>query len=164
MTTKEAHALTTTAEGLEKLRILAAEADGQQLVYYRFWHRGHGGYEWWDKLRDEEDAKMTHEHFGLKDKPLETYQETTFLPRYPTDANALHAAEQRLGLHDRANVALRVKWVSALHDLMALQPDCPVNNVGSPVVPDIDKLLAPITIRCAAFVLAAEWKQFTKKD
>lgn len=143
MTTKEAHALTTTAEGLEKLRILAAEADG-----------------WKEIKRCSRNLNINEKGIclrGTRDSGSErTYE---FIPLYSEDANALHAAEQRLGLHDRANVALRVKWVGALHDLMALQPDCPVNNVGSPVVPDIDKLLAPITIRCAAFVLAAEWKQ-----
>lgn len=85
-------------------------------------------------------------------------------PNYPADANALHEAEKRLGLHERSNTALRVKWVNFLHDLMGKQPGCPVNKVGSPTVSDIDCLLAPTPVRCAAYVMAAEWKKLNQPE
>lgn len=81
-----------------------------------------------------------------------------YLPKYNTEAACLFAAERRLGLHDRSNTRLRVQWVNYLHDLMGAQPSCPVNKVGTPVVSDIDKLLASVEVRCLAFVMAAEWK------
>jgi len=44
------------------------------------------------------------------------------------------------GLHDRDNLELRVKWVGILRAIVARR--CPVNKVGSPIVSDIDIILA----------------------
>lgn len=83
------------------------------------------------------------------------------IPAYESKSGSaeLAEAERRLGLHDRSNTRLRVQWVNYLHDILAAQPDCPVNKVGNPLVSDIDKLLAPVEVRCLAFVMAAEWKK-----
>lgn len=126
----------------EALRIRAAELDGWRMI-------GH---------RDTPNI-VTGEPVPLWTSPqIKFVKRTPNLPNYPENPATLSEAERRLGLHDRANVSLRVKWVNFLHDILAAQPDCPVNKVGNPLVSDIDKLLAPVEIRCLAFVMAAEWK------
>jgi len=135
----------------EKLRIRAAELDG---------------WTWRPMFGNPED-------FSQEQKALATMcwvppgadpWQRTEIPSYPTDANALHEAEKRLGLHDRSDKSLRVKWVNCLHDLMGKQPGCPVNKSGSPVVSDIDCLLALTPVRCAAYVMAAEWKKVNQPE
>lgn len=80
------------------------------------------------------------------------------VPNY-LNPSTLSLAESDLGLHDRANQALRVRWVNFLHGMIETLPDTPKNKCGSPVVSDIDKLLAAPNIRCAAFILTAHWKK-----
>lgn len=62
--------------------------------------------------------------------------------------DTLHQAEIEAGLHDTANHSIRVKWVAALRDSVAHR--CPLNNLGQPVVSDIDILVASLEERCAA--------------
>ncbi len=60
----------------------------------------------------------------------------------------LHEAEKNLGLHDRINFELRGKWAMALR--AAVAPRCPLNKVGTPVVSDVDILLATLSERVQA--------------
>ena len=48
--------------------------------------------------------------------------------------------EKKIGLHDRSNVDLRVKWVNNLRKVVSR--DGPKNAGGYPVCSDIDLLLA----------------------
>lgn len=128
----------------EKLRIRAAELDGWVLT---------------ERLVNPEYNAATHcDQFDAGYK----YGNLLQIPNYPYDPASLHEAEKRLGLHDRSNTALRVKWVNCLHDLVGAQPECPVNKSGSPLVSDIDVLLCSTLIRCAAYVMTAEWKEAQK--
>lgn len=52
-------------------------------------------------------------------------------------------AEKALGLHDRANLALRVKW-------KAVAPRCPKNRLGTPLISDVDVALATLSERVQA--------------
>lgn len=52
----------------------------------------------------------------------------------------IHQAYDELGLRDRDNLKLRVKWVNTLRDIVARR--CPRNKVGSPIVSDTDVILA----------------------
>ena len=65
----------------------------------------------------------------------------------------LASAEWNIGLHDRSNHETRVKWANNLHEVTAMRPHCPVNNVGTPVVSDIDVLLLTPFYRAVAFAL-----------
>jgi hypothetical protein len=128
----------------EALRIRAAELDG--------WERDGA------TINGNQMYRRGKARVSLKVCPADINEGAWWMPHYAKDANSLFLAEHRLGLHDRSNTRLRVQWVNYLHDLLGAQPDCPVNKVGTPVVSDIDKLLAPVAVRCLAFVMAAEWK------
>jgi hypothetical protein len=52
----------------------------------------------------------------------------------------LRMKELEAGLDNRENVALRVKWANTLRAIVAKR--CPVNKMGSPLVTDVDLLLA----------------------
>lgn len=49
-------------------------------------------------------------------------------------------AEDSAGLTNRENSAERVKWINCLRPIVART--CPVNKMGSPLVSDIDLLMA----------------------
>lgn len=141
----------------EKLRIRAAELDGWELPAY-------GSLDGLppDSVKDNYPSYKSKSSYYFRSTGA---TKATFpISNYPTDANALHEAEKRLGLHDRSNTALRGKWANCLHDLMGKQPGCSVNKSGSPVVSDIDCLLAPTPVRCVAFVMVAEWKKVNQPD
>lgn len=87
--------LLDSPEGLEKLRILAAEADGVPLHYKL---EGQESYNKW---------MMDGVCFFLKD-----------FPHYPTSLDAIFAAEERLGLHDPKNRRLRNYWENMFFDLL----------------------------------------------
>lgn len=125
----------------EALRIAAAEADGWVRIP-------------WEDLTTVREALETKTYC-----PSTKARYCGWLPYYHQDVNSVIKAEERLGLHDRTNLALRVRWVNFLHELIETLPDTPKNKCGSPVVSDIDKLLAPPKIRCAAFILTAHWKK-----
>ncbi len=76
---------------------------------------------------------------------------------YCNDFNAIYGAEKQLGLHDRNNLELRVKWVGILRDLVA--PFCPLNKVGTPVVSDLDILTADVKIKAMALVKLTQKKK-----
>lgn len=76
---------------------------------------------------------------------------------YANDFNAIYVAEKQLGLHDRNNLELRVKWVGVLRDLVA--PSCPLNKVGTPVVSDLDILTADCKIKAMALVKLTQKKK-----
>lgn len=132
----------------EALRIRVAEADG---------------WKWsiWNPIIGSNGCCYLDREGVFNERDIEVPRCENFndgCPDYLTEASDIAEAERRLGLYDRSNTRLRVQWVNYLHDILGAQPGCPVNKVGTPVVSDIDKLLAPVEIRCAAFCMAAEWK------
>lgn len=52
----------------------------------------------------------------------------------------IYEAYREIGLLDRDNLELRVKWVNTLNSIVARR--CPRNKVGSPIVSDTDVILA----------------------
>ena len=60
----------------------------------------------------------------------------------------IQIAEQRVGLLDRNNLQLRVKWVNALRAIVG--SSMPKNKSGCPLVSDIDLILASDEDRFAA--------------
>lgn len=79
-------------------------------------------------------------------------------PDYYYDLNAMHDAEKYVGIHDRNNLQLRVKWVNNLRKVVAV--DCPKNNIGAPIVSDIDLINATAAQRAEAFLKTLGlWKQ-----
>lgn len=133
----------------EALRIRAAELDG--------W-----GWSVWNPVIGSNGCCYLDREGVFNERDIEVPRCENFndgCPDYLNEASNIAYAERRLGLHDRSNTRLRVQWVNYLHDILAAQPDCPVNKVGNPLVSDIDKLLAPMEVRCLAFVMAAEWKK-----
>lgn len=52
----------------------------------------------------------------------------------------IYEAYREIGLLDRDNLKLRVKWVNTLREIVARR--CPRNKVGSPIVSDTDVILA----------------------
>jgi hypothetical protein len=62
------------------------------------------------------------------------------IPDYVNDLNAIHDAKETLGINDRNNLDIRVKWVGALRDVVSRR--CPLNKLGTPVVSDLDILCA----------------------
>lgn len=147
MTPKQILDLLTTPEGREELRILAAEADGWRNIM----RQPYGGN--YIRVGKRNDIPSYAENFPLG------AGWGALIPDIFTENSSLIEAERRLGLHDRANVSLRVRYTQYLHELVALQPDTPVNNAGTPVVSDLDKYFAPTELKCCAYVLTAQWKQ-----
>lgn len=72
------------------------------------------------------------------------------IPSYFNDQNAIHDAEKTIGLHNRENTPLRVKWVNSLRDIVSR--DCPKNKAGAAMCSDIDLLLATAGQRCEALL------------
>jgi hypothetical protein len=60
----------------------------------------------------------------------------------------IQIAEQGVGLLDRNNLQLRVKWVNALRTIVG--SSMPKNKSGCPLVSDIDLILASDEDRFAA--------------
>ena len=60
----------------------------------------------------------------------------------------IQIAEQALGLLDKNNLQLRVKWVNALRTIVG--SSMPKNKSGCPLVSDIDLILASDKDRFAA--------------
>jgi hypothetical protein len=63
--------------------------------------------------------------------------------RWKAEAQRLQSIRQmqeELGLTDRNNLAIRVRWVNALRKLVDKR--MPVNKMGSPTTTDVDVLLA----------------------
>jgi hypothetical protein len=87
---------------------------------------------------------------GLPPNAMPTFENECLIPDYINDHSAIYAAEKYIGLHDRNNLELRVKWVGILRDLVA--PFCPLNKVGTSVVSDIDILTADSRIKAMALV------------
>ena len=56
------------------------------------------------------------------------------------DNPSLREAEIASGIYCRKNSKARVRWVNALHRIVARR--CPTNAAGSKVVSDVDVLLA----------------------
>lgn len=73
---------------------------------------------------------------------------------YSNSLDDAHKALAFLGIYDRANTADRVAYLTALHDVVAKRPGMPANKVGTPVVADIEKLLASPREICLAIVKA----------
>jgi hypothetical protein len=60
----------------------------------------------------------------------------------------LHHAEQMAGLHDKSELAKRVKWVNKLRTIVGRR--MPKNVMGVPLVSDIDLLFACVAERVEA--------------
>jgi len=52
----------------------------------------------------------------------------------------LHIVAKRVGLHDRSNHALRIKWINNLRAIVSRR--MPVNKMGSPMTNDVDLMTA----------------------
>jgi len=72
------------------------------------------------------------------------------LPDYPGNRDHLYAAMASAGLMDVANLALRVKWVNTLRNIVSKR--CPVNHIGTPICSDVDLLLATTEELCEALL------------
>lgn len=110
-------------EGLERLRILAAEADGWILHYSAEWDSAHD--EW------SKDGEFKYPNM---------------LPNYTTSLDAIFAAEERLGLHDRDNK--RNRWLSFVEKMQRLQG-----------VTDSYRAMVPFLTaaqRCIPFIITAQ--------
>lgn len=56
------------------------------------------------------------------------------------DLNKIYKEEIEMGLHDRTNNSLRVKWVNGLRVIVSRR--MPLNKMGTPLTNDVDLLLA----------------------
>lgn len=139
MTIKEALDLQSDPE---QMRIRAVEADGWKLAEGITYE----GKPVW--RREDEFAARDARHYPLT--------QVAQLPLYPTSFDALYTAEERLGIHNRANLEMRVFWINTLHKILEDQPDSPKNNQGRPLVSDIDKMTCRPELRCLAFIMTAE--------
>jgi len=85
------------------------------------------------------------------------------VPNYPDDRNALYVAMEAAGLMDVANLALRVKWVNTLRNIVSKR--CPVNHIGTPICSDVDLLLATIEELCEALLRTMDrWVEEPKTE
>ena len=57
--------------------------------------------------------------------------------------------EAEAGIHDRSQLALRVKWVGALREIVG--KTVPTNKVGAPLISDVDLLCATAEQRLEAY-------------
>lgn len=84
------------------------------------------------------------------------------LQDYLNDFNACFDAEKRVGLHDKANLELRIDWVNALREIVGRR--MPTNKLGKPVTSDIDLLMAETSERIEALLVAKKlWPKTPKK-
>lgn len=73
----------------------------------------------------------------------------------------LTQAEAAIGLHDKANLDLRIEWVSQVR--LAVAHKCPRNKLGQPLVSDIDVALASLAERTQALQALSEWVKKSNK-
>ena len=65
---------------------------------------------------------------------------------------------QSLGLHNRDNHALRIKWVNALRAIVSRR--MPKNKMGATIISDVDLLTASPAERLEALLKAVgKWKE-----
>jgi hypothetical protein len=77
---------------------------------------------------------------------------------YINDLNSIYSANKKIGLHDRDNLELRVKWVGHLRTVVSRR--CPLNKLGTPVVSDLDILEASSRELAEAFLMTVgKWKK-----
>lgn len=134
-------ALTKSPEGLEQLRIIAAELDGEDPSYQCEYH----GTVPDDRVSD-----------GMKCPWCRSYVERE-CPNYPTSLDTIFAAEERLGLHDRSNKNLRLKWFDLLQYTAELTL---VGNVyTTPRIEVTDLVALPPCLRLIPLILTAQWKE-----
>lgn len=62
--------------------------------------------------------------------------------------DSLILAEKELGIYNRENVSIRVKWINILRSIVAQK--CPKNKMGSPLISDVDLLTASLEERSTA--------------
>lgn len=136
-------ALKESPEGLEQLRIIAAQFDGWINV-------GWQPRNCFDKSTDIQlgNDKDWWRHPEEKEVCMERD-----LPLYPTSLDAIFAAEERLGLHDESNMELRAIWES-FADAVILH--C-TQNAFKPESHELAFLPPPL--RLIPFILAAQWKE-----
>jgi hypothetical protein len=61
----------------------------------------------------------------------------------------VYSWEREMGLHNRDNVVIRVKWVNALREIVSRT--VPTNKVGTPMISDVDLLCATPEERAEAY-------------
>lgn len=122
-------ALKESPEGLEQLRIIAAEFDGWEL----HWKGDHGLESEWVKESNN----------------VRSFLYESDLPNYPTSLDAIFAAEERLGLHDKQR--LKIVWLSYAKATFGYLGRC------FPTYEDFAFLPPPI--RLIPFILTAQWKE-----
>lgn len=134
-------ALTKSPEGLEQLRIIAAEFDGFK---WSAWNPVMGGN---GCCYLDREGIFTEEEIELP--RCENFDDD--IPNYPTSLDAIFAAEERLGLHDRNNHELLGSWYAFTKALM-------IAIYGS-VYHQSDITFLPPRLRLIPFILTAQWKE-----
>ena len=68
--------------------------------------------------------------------------------------NDVFYEEEQLGIHNPANVELRVRWINNLRQ--AVEQFAPKNKSGSPLVSDVDLLTCSLRRRAEALVMTLQ--------
>lgn len=139
-------ALTKSPEGLGQLRIIAAKLDG--------WYHVQSKDLKFPSVYPE--GAWRHPDRGTWLFQMDCKVDGG-IPRYPTSLDAIFAAEERLGLHDRDNKDMRKKWHNLLHYVVELTL---IGNVyTTPGVEVADIAFLPPPLRLIPFILTAQWKE-----
>lgn len=124
MTPKEQNEELFKLEGWRQMTV--KELPNGEAVYETFW--------WWGP-KDPETADEVNRKAEIAPKD------------YLNDENAMRNLELFLGLGDRENRELRVKWVNKLRDIVSRSPRIPKNKVGTALVSDVDLMFATLPER-----------------
>lgn len=63
-----------------------------------------------------------------------------YIPNYLSDRNALFSALRHHGIHDPANLDIRVRYINTLREIVGRR--MPKNKSGSPLTSDVDLFMA----------------------
>jgi hypothetical protein len=112
----------------------------------------------WREINKIDYLHGVHPEVWSEELESKGVQQTIWMiPDCANNHDATYRTEKHIGLHDRNNLDLRVKWVGILRDLVA--PFCPLNKVGSPVISDLDILTADAKIKAMALVKLTQKKK-----
>jgi hypothetical protein len=83
-------------------------------------------------------------------------------PYYITDLNAVHEVIYKLGINDRNNLKIRVKFITCVRNVVSRR--IPTNKVGASLMSDIDLLTVKSNEFCEAILKTLnkwnpEWNQ-----
>ncbi len=132
----------------EAQRISIAESCGWE------WRRYEGGagslHFGWFSPHDDKVHAHSYKREGKQDN-------VECLPNYLSDRNALFSALRHHGIHDPANLDIRVKYINTLREIVGRR--MPKNKSGSPLTSDVDLLMAENEeIREALLRTIKKWK------